>query len=63
MPLGSSPDRGNMILCRNCFNRELSWREQRNRELSKDCAFALPTWDSLEIYGQEAEGREAGKES
>ena len=41
----------NAILCRLCFNREIAWRKERNRELAKDCAFKLPTWDSLKVYG------------
>lgn len=42
----------NAILCRYCFNREIAFRVDRNRELSKDCQFKLPTWDSLKIYGE-----------
>lgn len=41
---------GNAILCKSCFHRELAWRKERNRELSKDCQFKLPEWDSLNIY-------------
>lgn len=51
LPLGKSPHHGNLILCRACFVRESNYRRERNRELSKDCAFELPTWESLEIYG------------
>jgi len=40
----------NAILCLRCFTKEIAWRKERNRELSKDCAFALPTWDSLKVY-------------
>ena len=50
LPLGSEPHHGNLILCRSCFNREIAFRQDRNKELSKDCAFNLPTWDSLEVY-------------
>jgi hypothetical protein len=52
IPLGRNPDHGNMILCRLCFERELDFRRERNRELSPDCAFALPAWTSLEVYGK-----------
>ncbi len=48
--IGATADQGNMILCRNCFNREIDFRVERNRELAKDCAFQLPAWDSLEVY-------------
>jgi len=41
---------GNLILCRNCFNREIEFRAIRNQRLAKDCAFALPSWDSLKVY-------------
>jgi len=50
LPLGSSPDHGNLILCLACFNREMSYRRGRNKELSRDCAFQLPTWESLKEY-------------
>lgn len=45
-PAGDS----NYLLCRACFNREIAFRKERNRELSPDCAFKLPTWDSLKVY-------------
>jgi hypothetical protein len=51
LPIGAIPDHGNMILCRLCFSREMNWREDRNRELAKDCRFDLPRWESLEVYG------------
>lgn len=41
---------GNGILCRSCLSREIEWRRQRNRELSKDCQFKLPAWEDLKIY-------------
>lgn len=41
----------NAILCKLCFNREIAFRKERNRELSKDCQFQLPAWDSLKVYG------------
>lgn len=50
LPVDSIPDHGNMILCRSCLEREITWRRLRNRELSKGCQFKLPTWDSLEVY-------------
>jgi hypothetical protein len=50
LPLGSQPNHGNLILCRQCFGRELSFRRERNWSLSKDCKFKLPPWESLEVY-------------
>lgn len=38
----------NAILCYLCYVREIAFRKERNRKLSK-----LPTWDSLKVYGQE----------
>ncbi len=51
LPLGSSPHHGNMILCWLCFVREKQWRKERNEDLSLDCAFDLPAWESLTVYG------------
>ena len=51
LPIGSIPDHGNMILCSQCFWREIVWRTARNRELSKDCAFKLPQWADCAVYG------------
>lgn len=51
LPTGGTDGYGsNAILCRLCFNREITFRKERNRELSPDCAFKLPTWDSLKVY-------------
>lgn len=41
---------GNLILCRACFEHELRFRVTRNRYLSPDCRFALPSWESLKVY-------------
>lgn len=41
---------GNAILCRACFEHELRFRRERNRDLSKDCQFKLPTWETLKVY-------------
>ena len=45
----------NIILCEACFRHELAFRRERNRELSKDCAFDLPDWESLKVYGEPAQ--------
>lgn len=41
----------NAILCRACYEYELSWRRERNTELAKDVQYDLPEWNSLKIYG------------
>lgn len=40
----------NLILCRSCFEYEIRYRKERNRELSKDCQFKLPKWEDLKVY-------------
>lgn len=40
----------NGILCRGCFNREITWRRERNKDLAPECQFALPNWEALEVY-------------
>lgn len=42
----------NLILCQDCFNHELGYRRDRNRELGEDSKFELPLWDSLAVYGE-----------
>jgi hypothetical protein len=41
---------GNLILCRACWNRELAWRKQRNRELEAFAQFELPAFDAAKVY-------------
>ena len=46
---------GNAILCRSCFEREITFRKEVNasiRNLSTRSRFELPAWSSLKIYGQ-----------
>lgn len=50
LPTGGT---SNSILCRSCFNREIAFRQDRNRSLGEFAKFALPTWDSLKVYGEE----------
>jgi len=53
LPTGGRGDnQSNLILCQACFEHEIRFRVQRNRELAKDCRFDLPSWESLEIYGE-----------
>lgn len=55
LPLGKNPHHGNLILCHHCFLREYAFRVERNTELSKECRFDLPQWDSLKVYGDARE--------
>lgn len=50
LPMGKNPDHGNLILCLNCYCREMAFRRERNRELAADCAFDLPSWETLKVY-------------
>ena len=50
LPLGKNSYHGNLILCRSCFDHEIRYRRERNTDLTADCRFALPTWESLEDY-------------
>ncbi len=50
LPLGKNPHHGNLILCRYCFEHEMNWRRDRNRDLAKDAQFKIHAWDSLEVY-------------
>ena len=50
----------NGILCRLCYRREIEFRKSRNKELGKDCQFALPRWESLRIYGQDKQTKTTG---
>lgn len=50
LPTSKDPWGSNAILCRHCFNHEIAWRKERNRELGKAEQFTLPTWDSLKVY-------------
>ena len=40
----------NLILCRNCWQRELNYRHMRNRDLGRDFKFDLPAWETAEVY-------------
>ena len=48
MPTGGG---GNIILCRTCWENELRFRQERNKELGKDVQFDLPSWESSLPYG------------
>lgn len=41
---------GNLILCQSCFDHELRWRRERNKRLSVEAQFSLPSWQSLQVY-------------
>lgn len=39
-----------LIRCAYCYRREITHRRERNKQLTKDCQFALPSWDALKVY-------------
>ena len=45
-----STNGGNLILCEACHTYEIAWRRERNRSLSKDATYDLPTWADLKLY-------------
>lgn len=47
LPLGGG---GNLILCRSCFEYEIRYRKERNKELGTAAQFDLPVWESLKVY-------------
>jgi hypothetical protein len=47
MPTGGD---GNLILCRSCWQRELTYRADRNRSLGDFAQFSLPKWDDAKEY-------------
>jgi hypothetical protein len=50
LPLGGE---GNIHCCRTHYNHEMVYRRERNKNLSDNCKFDLPPWNSLEIYKEE----------
>lgn len=50
LPLGTNPHHGNLIICHACYLHEMSWRKERNRELSPEAQYDLPKWEDLEAY-------------
>lgn len=47
LPTGGS---SNALLCRACFNHELQYRKQRNKELGSAFKFDIPDWYDLKLY-------------
>lgn len=47
LPMGGG---SNGLLCRQCFYKEIAYRQDRNRTLEEQNKFTLPTWDELEVY-------------
>jgi hypothetical protein len=51
MPHSDAPLCGNDILCRRCWDRELRYRADRNRNLAEYAKYALPRWEDAQVYG------------
>lgn len=47
LPIGGG---ANLILCRACFEAEIAYRKERNKELAPENRFDLPEWEALEVY-------------
>jgi hypothetical protein len=54
MPTGGD---GNLILCRQCWSKENSYRIERNRSLANFAKFAIINWKDAKIYGGNDDGR------
>lgn len=50
LPHGKEPHHGNSILCRACWQKEIKFRRERNRELEAFAQFDLPRWEDAEVY-------------
>lgn len=44
---------GNLLLCRACWLREITWRKERNRSLGDFAQFDLPNWNDAKSYEYE----------
>ncbi len=40
---------GNMIVCKACYEHEMEYRHDRNKETRED-RFLLPEWEDLKVY-------------
>ena len=47
MPAGGD---SNLILCCACWQRELSYRRERNRTLGTFAQYNLPAWETAKVY-------------
>lgn len=43
-------EHSNLLLCRHCFTAEIQWRAERNATLEPKNHYALPAWETLDIY-------------
>ena len=50
LPTSDGPMHGNIIVCRRHYEIEMTFRRERNKELSADCQFKLPAWTELKKY-------------
>jgi len=48
LPLGGG---ANNIVCQACFEHEMRYRRQRNRDLGGAMKFDIPGWMDLTVYG------------
>jgi hypothetical protein len=50
LPLGGG---ANTILCRSCFDREIAYRKECNKQIAPELRFGLPKFEDLEVYNPE----------
>lgn len=44
---------GNIVCSKQGYLKEIAFRRERNKELSKDCQFKIPKWEDLRVYDKE----------
>jgi hypothetical protein len=50
LPWNDGPMGGASILCLNCYQYEMQYRRDRNKDLAPSERFDLPAWSSLKAY-------------
>ena len=55
LPLSRNAHHGNVLICRNHFELEMEWREDRARSTGRD-KWEFPTWERLGVVEVERKG-------
>lgn len=48
-------DMSNLIYCRDCFNQEMIFRDQRNKSLGDYAKFSILKWSDIQAYESQTE--------
>jgi len=41
---------GDLILCHECYMKEMLWRHERNKSLPVENKYPIPRWSNLEVW-------------